>query len=326
MNPFFQFIILQALKRKKKRTPITYPPLPNSESEQLVKEVKVEITHIIRDYLLIGVGALAASFGLLGFLLPNDFIDGGVTGISLLVEVVSGWPLSLLLVIINLPFILLGNRTIGREFMIRSITGIVLLAILVHVLQIPLITEDKLLIAVFGGFFLGLGIGLAIRGGAVLDGTEVLAIFISRKTSLTIGDIILFFNIIIFSVAAYILTVETALYAILTYLTASKTVDFVIDGLEEYIGVTIVSHRSEDIRLAIIEKMGRGCTIYQGKRGFGKAGDKLGSTDIIFTVITRLELAKLQTEIDKIDRNAFVIMGSLKDVRGGMIKKRKLAH
>ena len=188
----------------------------------------------------------------------------------------------------------------------------------------PIITSDKLLIAVFGGFFLGLGIGLAIRGGSVIDGTEVLAVFISRKTAATIGDIILVFNIIIFGFAAYVFSIEIALYAILTYLAASKTVDFVVSGIEEYVGVTIISNFSEDIRLAIVENMGRGCTIYTGKRGFGKRGDVLKSTDILYTLITRLELAKLHTEIDKIDKDAFIVMHSIKDAKGGMIKKRPL--
>jgi len=201
-----------------------------------------------------------------------------------------------------------------------------LLSLAVHTLPYPVITEDHLLIAIFGGFFLGLGIGLAIRGGSVIDGTEILAVFLTRKSSLTIGDIILIFNIVIFSFGAYILSVETALYAILTYLAASKTVDYVIDGIEEYIGVTIISTRSEEVRLAIVEKLGRGCTVYNGKRGFGKRGDRLADTDIIFSVITRLELSKLRNEVEKVDADAFVVMHSVKDTRGGMIKKRPLAH
>jgi uncharacterized membrane-anchored protein YitT (DUF2179 family) len=200
------------------------------------------------------------------------------------------------------------------------------LSLAVHTLPYPVITEDHLLIAIFGGFFLGLGIGLAIRGGSVIDGTEILAVFLTRKSSLTIGDIILIFNIVIFSFGAYILSVETALYAILTYLAASKTVDYVIDGIEEYIGVTIISTRSEEVRLAIVEKLGRGCTVYNGKRGFGKRGDRLADTDIIFSVITRLELSKLRNEVEKVDADAFVVMHSVKDTRGGMIKKRPLAH
>ena len=176
----------------------------------------------------------------------------------------------------------------------------------------------------FGGFFLGLGIGFAVRGGGVLDGTEVLAIYLSKRTGLTIGDIILIFNIAIFSVAAYLLTVETALYSMLTYLVASKTVDFVVEGVEEYTGVTIVSPHSDDIRIMIIEKLGRGVTIYKGQRGFGKRGENLSETQIVYTVMTRLEIAKLKTEVDKIDPNAFMVMTPIKDTKGGMIKKKAL--
>ncbi|GHC43115.1 YitT family protein [Ulvibacter litoralis] len=321
MNSIFQYIIVEATKQrlKKRRVQTTKKPF-----EKEVKETTIEFTHLLKESALIILGVVSASFGLTGFLLPNAFIDGGVTGISLILTEVTGLSLSLLLVLLNTPFIVLGYSTIGKQFAFRSFLGILALAISVHFIDFPTVTDDKLLIAVFGGFFLGLGIGLAIRGGAVIDGTEVLAIFISRKTSLTIGDVILVFNILIFSVAAYIFTIETALYAMLTYLSASKTVDFVVSGIEEYVGVTIISERSEEIRLAIIENMGRGCTIYNGKRGFGKRGETLKDTDIIYTLITRLELAKLQTEVDKIDKNAFLVMQSIKDAKGGMIKKRPL--
>ncbi|MEZ4886559.1 MAG: YitT family protein [Chitinophagales bacterium] len=321
MNPLFQRVIIETIKKRHKRRK------ENVDKKQLVREAQifnVEITHFLQEVMLMGLGIVSAGFGLGGFLLPNSFIDGGVTGISLLTEEVTGISLSILLVVINLPFLMLGYRTIGRGFAVKSLVAIGCLALVVHFVHYPIVTSDKLLVAVFGGFFLGLGIGLAMRGGAVIDGTEVLAVFLSRKTGLSIGDVILVFNVIIFSFGAYIMSIETALYAILTYLAAAKTVDFVIDGVEEYIGVTIISRLNEKIRLAITEEMGRGCTIYQGKRGFAKAGENLQETNIIFTVITRLELAKLKTEIDKIDENAFIIMNSIKDTKGGMVKKRPL--
>lgn len=286
-------------------------------------KLKVTATRLFKDIVFISIGILSAGFGLKGFLLPNGFIDGGVTGISLLIEVLTNYSLPVLIVIINLPFIILGYFQIGKSFAINSVVAIVGLAIALVAIEYPIITSDKLLVAVFGGFFLGGGIGLTVRGGGVLDGTEVLAIYLSRKTGLTIGDLILIFNIFIFSIAAYLLSIETALYSILTYLAASKTVDFVIEGVEEYIGVTIISTHSEEIRVMIIEKMGRGVTIYDGKRGFGKRGENLNKTDIIYSVITRLELTKLQTEIQKIDPNAFIVMNSVKDLKGGMIKKRQ---
>jgi len=319
MKAIFQYIINEVVKWKLKKKKI-----PLNKFEKEVKYTKIEFNHLIRDSFFILLGIISATFGLKGFLLPNSFIDGGVTGISLIITELTEIPLSILLVVINLPFIIMAFSTIGKQFALRSIIAIFLLAIFVHFIPFPIITEDKLLIAVFGGFFLGMGIGLAIRGGAVIDGTEVLAVFISRKTAMTIGDVILIFNIIIFGVAAYVFSIGIALYAILTYLSASKTIDFVVSGIEEYVGVTIISDKNEDIRLAIIENMGRGCTIYSGKRGFGKRGDVLKETDILYTLITRLELAKLHTEIDKIDTKAFIVMHSIKDAKGGMIKKRPL--
>ena len=314
MNPIFQYIIIETVKRalKKKK----YEP---TQIEKAISSTKVEFSHLIRDSFFILVGVLSAGFGLKGFLLPNMFIDGGVMGISLIIAELTEIPLSVLVVVINFPFLIMGFSTISKQFALKSIIAIVLLAISIHFIPFPIITNDKLLIAIFGGFFLGLGIGLAIRGGSVIDGTEVLAIFVSKKTSLTIGDVILLFNVLIFSFAAYVFSIEISLYAMLTYLAASKTVDFVVSGIEEYVGVTIISDYSEEIRLAVIEKVGRSCTIYSGKRG-----QTLEKTEIIYTLITRLELAKLHTEIDKIDKNAFVVMHSIKDAKGGMIKKRSL--
>ncbi|HQI71281.1 MAG TPA: YitT family protein, partial [Bacteroidales bacterium] len=288
------------------------------------KNAGIEIHELQKSMFFIIIGVVSASFGLKSFLLPISFIDGGVTGISLIAAKLSGLPLSVLLVAINLPFLVLGLSSVSRQFAIRSIIAIILLALAVEFIPYPDVTEDKLLVALFGGFFLGLGIGLAIRGGSVLDGTEVLAVYLSRKVSLSIGDIILVFNILIFSVAAWVFKVEIALYAILTYFAASKTVDFIVDGIEEYIGVTIISDFSEDIRLAIIENVGRGCTLYYGKKGYAPRGQTLKKTDIVYTLVTRLELTKLQTEVDKIDKDAFIIMNPIKDAKGGMIKKRPL--
>lgn len=314
MNPFYRNVLSNIIGFRRKDT-----KLPLEQFELETKKAKVEFSHLIRDSFFILLGVISASFGLKGFLLPNMFIDGGVMGISLTIAELTKIPLSILIVAVNLPFLIMGFSTISKQFSLKSIIAIIFLAVSVHFIPFPMITEDKLLIAVFGGFFLGLGIGLAIRGGSVIDGTEVLAVFVSRKTSLTIGDVIMIFNILIFGAAAYVFTIEISLYAMLTYLAASKTVDFVVSGIEEYLGVTIISDKNKEIRIAIIEKLGRGCTIYSGKRG-----QSLEETDIIYTLITRLELAKLQTEIDKIDKNAFTVMHSIKDAKGGMIKKRPL--
>ena len=279
--------------------------------------------NLLKHTFFISLGVLSAGFGLKGFLLPNGFIDGGVTGISLLFEALTNYPLSILIVIINAPFIILGYFQIGKLFTIKSIAAISGFALALIFVDYPIITSDKFLIPVFGGFFLGSGIGLTIRGGGVLDGTEVLAIYLTKKTGLTIGDLIFIFNIIIFAIAAYLLSIETALYSILTYLTASKTVNIVVDGVEEYVGVTIISSKSEEIRIMIIEEMGKGVTIYNGKRGYSKTGNNLNNTDVIYSVITRLEMTRLQTEIQKIDSDAFIIMNKVMDLQGGHLPKNK---
>lgn len=297
--------------------------ISNKELVPVIKNLKVELEHAIKEYIFIIIGVFSAGFGLKGFLLPNRFIDGGATGISLLLEIVTEIPLSYFLILVNIPFIILGAKMFNVKFAIKSIVAIMFLAFVVHYIDYPTITDDKLLIAVFGGFFLGLGIGMAMRGGSVIDGTEVLAIFLSRKLSLTIGDVLLLINLIIFSFGIYVLSIETGLYAMLTYLAAARTVDFVVDGVEEYVGVTIISAHHEDIKIMLIDKLRRACTIYEGKGGYGKNGVST-KRDIIYTVTTRLELAKLETEIDKIDKEAFIIKGLVKDIKGGMIKKRPL--
>ena len=288
-------------------------------------ELKVTILQSLRDVFLMLMGIGSAAFGLESFLLPSNFIDGGATGISLLISEVAGLPLYGLLILVNIPFVFLGYKIIGRAFAVKTALAITGLAICVATIHFPEVTHDKLLVAVFGGFFLGAGIGLTVRGGAVIDGTEVLAIYLSKKFGTTIGDIIVLINIIIFSTAAYFLSVEAALYSLITYLSASKTLDFIIEGIEEYTSVTIISSHSEEIREMIINRMGRGVTIYNGKSGFGKSGETR-DVDIIFTVVTRLELNKLKTELLKIDPNAFIVMSSVKDTKGGMIKKRPLKH
>lgn len=289
-----------------------------------IRVKRIHVARVIKDTLFISLGIMSATFGLKGFLLPDEFLDGGAVGISLLINATTGINLSYLIVLINIPFILIGYTQVSKIFAIKTLAAIVALAICVAIFDFPIITHDKLLISFFGGFFLGLGIGLSIRGGSVLDGTEVLAIYTSRVSALTVGDFILILNILIFSVAAYLLDIETALYAILTYLVASKIVDFVVHGIEEYTSVIIVSRKSDDIKNAIIEKMGRGVTVLKGRSGYGKQGHREHDIDVLYTVITRLELQKLKTEIAKLDAEAFVVENSVNDIKGGMIKKRPL--
>ena len=298
-----------------------------AEQEKGIRAFFITIKRFIKDYLLIATGIISAGFGLKGFLMPNDFIDGGAVGISLLIYELSNIPVSILIVIINIPFIILGIRVINNTFAIKTTLAIITLAIVIAYIPFPHITNDKLLVAIFGGFFLGAGIGLAIRGGAVIDGTEIMAIFLSRKYSVSIGDIIIIINVIIFSFAAYLLSIEIAMYAMLTYLSASKTVDFLVDGIEEYFGVTIISENSLEIQNMIKDEMKRGFTVFIKKKGSGKKGERANiDSEVVYTVITRLELGKLQSEIEKIDSDAFMVTQSVKDIKGGMVKKRPLDH
>jgi uncharacterized membrane-anchored protein YitT (DUF2179 family) len=302
-------------------------PLQNTRFQKArrYKRKRVSIKAEIKSSLYIFLGIIAAGFGLNGFLLPNKFIDGGVTGVSLLLTELTQLPFSVLIILINIPFIFLSYFTLGKSFAIKTLLAIIGLALCVAIIHFPIITNDKLLVAVFGGIFLGAGIGLTIRGGGVIDGTEVLAIYVSKKMGVTIGDIIIMINVAIFGSAAFLLSIETALYSMITYFAASKTLDFIIEGIDEYIGVTIVSPHCKEMRDMIVQTMGRGVTIYKGAKGVGKTGER-DDLDIIYTVITRLEINKLNTEIEKISPTAFVVMTSVKDTRGGMIKKKAYKH
>jgi uncharacterized membrane-anchored protein YitT (DUF2179 family) len=302
-------------------------PLQNTRFQKArrYKRKRVSIKAEIKSSLYIFLGIVAAGFGLNGFLLPNKFIDGGVTGVSLLLTELTQLPLSVLIVLINIPFIFLSYFALGKSFAFKTLLAIIGLGICVAFVHFPIITNDKLLVAAFGGIFLGAGIGLTIRGGGVIDGTEVLAIYVSKKIGVTIGDVIIIFNVAIFGSAAFLLSIETALYAMITYFVASKTLDFIVEGIDEYIGVTIVSPHCKEMRDMIVQTMGRGVTIYKGAKGVGKTGER-DDLDIIYTVITRLEINKLNTEIEKISPTAFVVMTSVKDTRGGMIKKKAYKH
>lgn len=284
---------------------------------------RIQLWRRVKDVIFIGIGVVMASIGLKGFLLPNDFFDGGAMGMALLLEIVTPLDLSPLIILVNLPFIYLGYKQLSLRFALKSTLAILALALLVHYIELPVITADKLLIAVFGGFFLGTGIGFAIRGGAVIDGTEVLAISVSRRSSLTVGDFITVFNVFLFIVAAWLVNLETAMYSMLTYFSASRMVDFLINGVEEYLGVMIVSEQSDTIKEKITYDLGRGVTAFKADGGFGEKA-KNPDRNVLFCVVTRLEVTRVLTEIEKIDPKAFVIQYPIKDTKGGMIKKRPL--
>jgi uncharacterized membrane-anchored protein YitT (DUF2179 family) len=285
------------------------------------KRIKIDVFSLVKEFFLIFIGIGLAGFGLKGFLIPSGFIDGGVTGISLLIHFLTPINLSLLIFAINVPFVFLARKQIGKVFAAKTLFAIVVLSLSLLWINYPIITMDKILVAIFGGFLLGAGIGLSVRGGSVLDGTEILSVYLNRKTGFSMGEIIFFINVIIFSVAAAFLGVEVALYSILTYLVASKSVDFISHGLEEYTGMTIISDKNKEIRKKLFE-FGNGVTVYKGNKGYANEKDKK-EIDILFTIVTRLEVFKIKKAIQSIDPQALIIEESINEIDGGFIKRRK---
>jgi uncharacterized membrane-anchored protein YitT (DUF2179 family)/predicted metal-dependent HD superfamily phosphohydrolase len=268
---------------------------------------------VLGDVFFIVIGVIIAAFSLKGFLVPNNFFDGGITGISLLIHEIYHFNLAYVIIIANLPFMVMCIYAIGFRYALKTFFCVLLLGICLLYLPYPTITSDKLLVSIFGGFFLGAGIGLTMRAGCAVDGIEILALYTWRRTSFTISEIILALNLIIFSIAAFRYGIETALYSMLTYFTASKTVDYVVEGIEAYQGVTIISGKSEIIKDRLVNELGRGITIYKGERGFLPGNyEEYNECDIIFTVITRLELRKLKNLVNEVDSRAFVFANAIK--------------
>lgn len=268
----------------------------------------------------ISLGVLLASIGLKGFLLPNSFLDGGATGIAILISGLYDIDISLILLIVSVPFLVLAWFTLTKRILIKSILAIVALAVFVHFENFSSITEDKLLIAIFGGLFLGSGIGLAIKNGAVLDGSEILGIFINNRLGISIGKTILLFNVVLFGITALVLTKEVAMYSILTFLITAKVIDLMIEGFEGYVGLMIVSKNIDEIEKGLIAKVGAGMTLYKGSRGYGKNGIQ-SEGDIIHTVINRIDIRRTYNLIDSIDPEAFIIEFDVNNIKGGILRK-----
>jgi uncharacterized membrane-anchored protein YitT (DUF2179 family)/predicted metal-dependent HD superfamily phosphohydrolase len=292
-------------------------------------EAKITESHgnkpleIVQDLLVTVVGVIFAGYALKGFLVPNHFFDGGITGISLLIHELYHFNLAIVIVVMNLPFIIVSYFSVGLRFAFRTMISVILLGICLTLLPDVAITTDKLLISIFGGVFLGIGVGLIMRSGAALDGIEVLALYTLKRTSFTITEIILGINILIFSVAAFKFGIETALYSVLTYFSATRCIDYVVEGIQAYTGVTIISGKSELIKYQLVNDLGRGITVYKGERGFLPGKFEISADcDIIFTVITRLELRKLKNLVYNLDPNAFVFANTIKEASGGVIKRR----
>jgi len=282
------------------------------------------IPEFFKDILQTLCGVLFAAIALKGFLVPNHFIDGGITGISLLVHEIYHINLALLIVILNIPLIVVSYFTVGKRFCIRTTISALMLAVCLVTLPDFVLTADKLLISIFGGVFLGIGVGLVMRAGAALDGIEVLALYTIKRTAFTISEIILAINVVIFAISAFSFGVETALYSVLTYFSATRTINYVVEGLQAFTGVTIISGKSELIKFQLVNNLGRGITVYKGERGFLPGQfDVSTNVDIIFTVISRMELRKLRNLVDAADPKAFVFAHTIKEASGGILNRKQ---
>lgn len=280
--------------------------------------------NIATDTIYTIAGTLISGFALKSFLIPNNFLDGGVTGMSLLIHELYHYNIAILILVLNIPFVIAGAIHVNRTFALKMLACIVCLAICLVAVPYPVITSDKLLVSIFGGFFLGLGIGLAMRGGCAIDGIEVLALYTLKRSSFTISEIILGLNVIIFLIAALKLGLETSLYSMLTYFAASRTISYVIEGLEEYTGVTIISGQSEAVKKALVMEMGKGITIYKGERGYMKESFEVHQDcDIVYTIVTRLEVRRLRNVVHEIDPKAFIFTNTIKEAAGGVLKHHR---
>jgi uncharacterized membrane-anchored protein YitT (DUF2179 family) len=275
------------------------------------------------NLLLIVCGVSLAVLALKAFMIPNKFMDGGVTGIAILVNKLLGVNISLLMVLLNAVFIYLGYKRIGKTFAVQTAIAVTLLALGLLFPNITPITHDKLLIAIFGGILIGCGMGLVIRGGGVIDGAEVIAVFTRRKTGFSNSEIVMLFNTIIFSVAAYYFGIETTMYCIITYFTATRATNYVVDGIEEYTAMNIVSRQPDQIKNFLVNDMGKGITVYKGERGYLPGTfDIRTDAEIIVTIITRLEIKQIQDNLLKIDPKAFIYVQSIKEAAGGILKAK----
>ncbi len=273
-------------------------------------------------YILLGVSC--AVVALRGFMIPNHFLDGGITGISILIEEIFHINISLLLILFNLPFLYIGYKKIGKNFAVKALFAVLLLALLMNYVQIPTFTNDKVLIAIFGGILIGLGIGLVIRGGGVIDGLEVIADYTNKNSAFTSTEVILLVNSLLMFGVAWEFGLETAMYSILTYYTAMKTSDYVVDGFEEFTALTIISKEHDKVKSVIVNDFGKAISVYKGERGYlPGAFDIKNDCDIVMTIVTRLEVHNIKEAINTIDPVAFFYIQSIKEVRGGLGKQNK---
>ncbi|ETI68204.1 YitT family protein [Neobacillus vireti] len=270
--------------------------------------------------LLITIGATLMSVGLEVFLVPNNVIDGGITGISIMLSYITGWKLGIFLFILNIPFFFIGYKQIGKTFALSTLYGIIVLSIATTLLHpVPAFTQDILLATVFGGIVLGIGVGMVIRYGGSLDGTEILAILFNNKLPFSVGEIIMFFNLFILGCAGFVFTWDRAMYSLIAYFVAYKTIDITITGLDESKSIWIISDNARQIGDAIMNRLGRGVTYINGEGAY--SGD---DKKVIFCVINRLEEAKLKEIVTENDNSAFLAVADIAEVRGGRFKKKDI--
>ncbi len=297
-------------------------PKSKNKKKNLNSDIDWKSIFSLQSIVYTVLGLFIAVVALKGFMIPNSFLDGGVTAISILVNRVFKIHMSVLLIVFNLPFLIIGYKKLGKTFSIQSLLAILIMAALMYFVEIPTVTEDKVLIAVFGGFLMGLGIGLVIRGGAVIDGLEIIAHYTTKRVAFTTSEIIMLFNSLVILIAAVNFGLETGMYSILVYYTAMKTSDYVVDGFEEFTALSIISKEFSSVKSMIVNDFGKAITVYKGERGYlpGTFGIKY-DCDIIMTIVTRLEIHRIKQEVSKIDPNAFFYVQSIKEVKGGIIKQ-----
>ena len=293
------------------------------------KTDRIDWKHVwnLKHLLFILCGTGLAVLAMKGFMIPNRFLDGGVTGIAILLHEIFHFNISILVIALNLVFVYLGYRNIGKTFAVQTIIAVLLLSLGLFFIEINPITTDKLLIAIFGGILMGSGVGLVIRGGGVIDGAEVIAVFTRRKVGFSNSEIIMLINCIIFAVAALQFGIETAMYSIITYFTATRATNYVVDGIEEFTAMNIVSSQHEEIKSLLVNELGKGITVYKGERGYlPDSFDIKTDCEIIVTIVTRLEIKQIQDTIKMIDPKAFIYVQTIKEASGGILKAKAHAH
>jgi uncharacterized membrane-anchored protein YitT (DUF2179 family) len=299
----------------------------NIKKIEISKGVDWKSIYSLSSVIYTVTGVFIAVVALKGFMIPSNFLDGGVTAASILLKSIFPVDFSIFLIVLNIPFFYIGYIKISKTFGVQSLLAVLLMAALMYIVEIPVITTDKILIAAFGGFLIGLGIGLVVRGGGIIDGLEVIAIYSQKRSGFTSSEIILVINSVVILGAAFKFGTEAAMYSILVYFIAIKTSDYVVDGFEEFTALTIVSKEYESIKSLIVNDFGKAISVYKAERGYLPGSfDIKFDCDIVLTIVTRLEIHRIKNAIYEIDPNAFFYVQSIKEVKGGIIKRPVKKH